>query len=420
MKRLLLPLVTSTIFLYSCYEEDPIAQSNEVQFTFDALESTELPENISVELSIQEASGATLTKNVTFTRSGNSYSGHPVRLKPGTYTVNDFLIVDQPLSAELALDKHFAVSGEGTHAISMGKLQLKKSGKNNLQIVVYTHDGPKKRLTDAKLTLYNETGGETYEYLLSARTNRIEFKGNPEDYYYIVIEKEGYVQYYSIFSYNWLESKKIEVTLQELNQPGTITFQPGSTCFLMQLEVMGQGSVTIDWGQGAIEVIKFDIDSEDATGNAIIYRENCYAISLPPAQISGDVHLIKGITFENSADAIDAQYASGLQKLVLIDPYMPLLDLTSNTELRTLSIMGGYMGPITLPQQHAIQSLTISPGYGWPSTEQVDYIIDNIYTNAVTRDLRGGSIALNGASVSQQTATKLSELVMSYSWTLQY
>lgn len=419
MKRLLLPLVISSIFLYSCHEEYPIGQSNEVQFTFDAGESTELPENISIELSFQEAGGAAITKNVTFTRSGNSYTSHPVSMQPGNYTLNNFLIVDQSLSADLALDKHFAVSGERTRAVSMGRLQLKKNGKNNLQLVVYTHDGPKKKLTDAKLTLYNEMG-ETYEYLLSARTNRIEFKGNPEDYYYIIIEKEGYVQYFSYFSYNWLESKKIEVTLQELNQPGTITFQPSSTCFLMQLEVMGQGSVTLDWGQGEIEVIKFDIDSEDATGNAIIYRENCYAISLPPAQISGDVHLIKGITFENSADALDAQNASGLQKLVLIDPYMSLLDLTSNTELRTLSIMGGSMGPITLPQQHAIQSLTISPGYEWPSTEQVDYIIDNIYTNAVTRNLTGGSITLNGAPVSPQTATKLSELVTSYSWTLQY
>jgi len=419
MKRLLIPLVISNIFLYSCHEEYPIAQSNDVRFTFDAAESAELPENISVELSFQEASGATLTKNVTLARSGNSYTSQPVPMQPGNYTLNNVLIADQLLSADLALDNHFTVSGAGTRAVSMGRLQLKKNGKNNLQFTVYTHDGPKKKLTDAKLTMYNEAG-ETYEYQLSARTNRIEFNGNPEDYYYILIEKEGYVQYYSIFAYKWLESKKYEVTLQKLNQPGTIAFEPGSTCFLMQVEVMGRGSVTLDWGQGEIEVIKFDIDPEDSTGNAIIYRENCYAISLPPAQISGDVHLIKGITFENSADALDVQYASGLQKLVLIDPYMPQLDLTGNTELRTLSITGGYMGPITLPQQHAIQSLTISPGYNWPSAEQIDYLIDNIYTNAVTRNIRGGSIALNGASMSPQTATKLSELVNSYSWTVQY
>jgi hypothetical protein len=419
MNRLLLPLVIAGIFLYSCQEEYPIVQSNQVQFTFDAAEGAELPENISVELRFQEASGAAITKNISFTRSGNSYTSRPVSLEPGTYTLNNFLIVDQSLSANLTLDKHFAISGEGTRAVSMGRLQLKENGKNNLLFAVYTHDGPKKKLTDAKLTFYNEMG-ETYEYMLSARTNRIEFKGNPEGDYYIIIEKEGYVQYYSVFSYSWLESKRFEVTLQELNQPGTITFQPSSTCFMMQLEVMGQGSVTLDWGQGEIEVIKFDIDPEDSTGTAIIYRENCYAISLPPAQISGDVHLIKGITFESTADALDVEYASGLQKLVLTDPYMPLLDLTNNTELRTLSIVGGYMGPITLPQQHAIQSLTISPGYNWPSTEQVDYLISNIYTNAVTRNITGGSIALNGAPVSQQTAMKLSELVNSYGWTVQY
>lgn len=419
MKRLILPLVISSIVLCSsCHEEAPIAETNEVQFTFDASGSAELSEKISIELSFQEASGAAMTKNITFTRSGNSYTSHPVSMQPGNYTLNHFLIVDQPLSADLSLYKHFAISREGTRAVSVGKVQLKNS-KRDLQVAIYTHDGPKRKLTDATLTIFNETG-ETYEYLLSARKNRIQFNGNPEDFYYITVEKEGYVQYYNFFSYTWLESKQFEVTLQKLNQPGTVTFQPSATCFLMQLEVMGRGSVTFDWGQGEIEVIKFDLDAEDATGNGTIYRETCYAIALPPAQISGDVHLIKGITFENSADALDVQNASRLQKLVLIDPYMPLLDLTANTELLTLSIMGGYMGPITLPQQHALQSFTISPGYNWPSTDQVDYFIDNIYTNAVSRNIRGGSIALNGSPVSPQTDIKLSELVNDYGWTLQY
>jgi hypothetical protein len=120
---------------------------------------------------------------------------------------------------------------------------------------------------------------------------------------------------------------------------------------------------------------------------------------------------------------LDPEYASGLQMLSFNGGEIPVLDLKNNSELRSLSFVSTYVGEITLPQQHAITSLSIEPitdWTQWPSATQVDYMIDNIHTNAVAGNYRSGYIGLGASPVSAQSAELLDELRIDYGWGVDY
>jgi hypothetical protein len=424
MKRLLLLLTFAVGFLNSCQDEEQLSGTEAVQFSLaiagDSDQSmTDFPDEFSGRVTMQSTGGKTIVTNVTFTRSGDNYFSNAVTLPSGKYHVKEIVSENEKV-AGIALLQDFVISNSAQKTVTVGHAALQS--KTPLLIAVYADEDGKMQLTNAKLSIYNEDG-EYYEYDLSAKTNHIAFKGDPTQSYSIKIEKEGYETYLNTFVYNGLEKKRLEITLQQrVIEPGlAVTFQPSATYFSMWLQFTGKGTVVLDWGKGEPEVINFDVDPERETETAYRYRDQTYALSIPPARITGDIELLVGIAFESDVDALNVYYATNLQELSFNETDLPVLDLSLNHELRALGFNLTSIGLLTLPQDHAIKFLSITPGYdGWPSVAELDYIIDNIYANAVAGGRYDGYISLGGATVSEQAVADLTNLQNIYGWEIQY
>jgi hypothetical protein len=188
----------------------------------------------------------------------------------------------------------------------------------------------------------------------------------------------------------------------------------------MWLEVMGKGSLVLDWGKGEKEVLEFDVDPENMTATGYFAREQCYALWIPAARITGDVHLLTGIFFESDVDALNTDHATNLHSLALTYTDLSTLKLDLNSELTALNFTESQIGQIIFPQQHGIRELVFrrAEWSTWPTVADLDYIIDNIHMNAVAENIRDGYVILDGSPVSAETASKLMGLQNSYGWSI--
>jgi hypothetical protein len=418
------------ILITGCDYEKPITTQTQVQFTigsasFDESPVKDLPDNFSVDLRLASGNGEARLKNIIFRKAGNDYISHPIEMRPGDYEIKEFLILSENLTGVPGLVDAFRVDRNVT-SVFIGDVAAKLKHGQPLSIAVNVQENGKEKLTDAIASIYTSEGEFFEGYQLSARINRIAFTGDPDAIYELIIEKEGYWPSSTFFVYNELEKKRMEIGLSaNVLEPGpAITFQPSATVFYMQLQFMGTGSVVLDWQNGhEKETIEFNVDPENEAGTAFFPREMSYAVSIPTARITGDVHLLKGIYFDADANGLDARYATGLQILVFTGGEINHLDLAANNQLTSLRFNGMYyIGEVILPQQHLISSLQISMNsYDiFPSESQLNYIIDNIHANAITQNIGSGSIMLSGVNVAEQSVSKLIELQSDYGWSVSY
>ena len=195
-----------------------------------------------------------------------------------------------------------------------------------------------------------------------------------------------------------------------------ITFQPSATVFNMWLELTGKGTITLDWGQGDVDIMDFDVDPENATATAFRVRDQSYSTSIPPAKITGDVHLVVGLNFEAAVSALNTESAPALALLAFLHADIPVLNLSTNHALTMLTFDNSTIGELILPEQHKITYLSIAPSAFWPGTEQVDYIVSNIYLNTVAETLNNGTLALSNSPVSEESGIMLQDLENTYGW----
>ncbi len=431
MKRLLPLIPTFGIFIVnSCQEEETLPTKEQVRFTVDITNdgtnngraSNHFPDQVLAQISMSSSNGQSVLSNetITFTKTGDNYTSDLLTLSSGDYILTDFIVQNNTLEAIPTSHYNFEVRRGETEKISFGTA-VRTKGAYSMEIKVYTEEEGKTKLTDATAYIFGEDG-ESFEYKLSAKANHIAFRGDPNASYSIEIRKAGYEPYINTFIYNQLEKKHLVVTLQEKSTEPEIavTFKPSATYFSLWLQFTGTGTVTLDWGNGDVEVMDFDVDPEDATGTAYRFRDQTYATSIPPAKITGDIHLLVSIYFEGAVDAINTEYAVNLSELSFTDADIPLLNLSVNSELTFLAFNNATIGEMILPQQHAINFLSIQQSPFWPSAEHLDYIISNIYVNTVAANINNGSIFLNGSPVSGETATMLADLQNTYGWLITY
>ena len=124
--------------------------------------------------------------------------------------------------------------------------------------------------------------------------------------------------------------------------------------------------------------------------------------------------------FEDAVDALNADYATALTDLHFTNADIPKLNLSLNHELQVLVFDNATIHELILPQDHAIRTLAITASELWPNTQQVDYVISNIYANSVAGSRFDGSATLYNCPISTESARMLEELRTSYRWDVQY
>jgi hypothetical protein len=158
-----------------------------------------------------------------------------------------------------------------------------------------------------------------------------------------------------------------------------------------QFYMKGSGSITINWGDGAISTHQFT-DSWDTFTHGYASTGE-FAIS-----ITGD---LKNITYFDtyygmgSFNAINFKRLMNLEEVSIgLTESSRTLDFSRNIKLSRLSLAGMQdLETVILPKRHNISTITIDGPFNFDATD-IDGIIENIYNNAVAKNITGGMFTL--------------------------
>ena len=158
-----------------------------------------------------------------------------------------------------------------------------------------------------------------------------------------------------------------------------------------QFYMKGSGSITIHWGDGSSSVHQFT-DSWDTFSHGYATSSE-YTIA-----ITGD---IKNITYFDTYYGMGAFNAINFKRLAALEEISigltessSEIDLTHNTKLKVVALAGmQQLEKLILPKHHNISHIYLDGPFKFDS-EDVDGIIDNIYANAVAKNITGGRITL--------------------------
>ena len=447
------------LLFYSCTQDEPIAPAiRTVQFTFALNENhaTELPAGCTALLTITTPSGSPVLTDheVGIKEVDNTFITEPLQLTSGEYLLSEFMVVyedaavfvtpkaasefsrqvSKPLSYELSLRENRVVplevlDAKNKTAEKFGYRTLKVQKSAQWKIMVFTRENGV--LTRSRAWHYLRVPGIAYGGELQAQLNIVPFSGDPQLTYELIVEKAGYVTYSTDFVYNDIKgkgNKPFKVILDRVPNENKFTITPPMSPggdFTFELGLVGTGSLTVDWADGTVETINFAPDPASPEPNtSYVTASHIYeASTVPPlgAQISvtGDLDQIFFLeTISVYATDIDTRNLTGLKEVTLYGlPINGLLDLSSNSELQSVTLEGTYAWEIRLPESHNISEVRLSDLDGALSQAVVDMFIENIYNNAIANDIRDGTFTiLRPFSLSATSAQRLQQLVEDYGW----
>ena len=459
MKRLihLSPFLLAFFVLQSCSQEEPIAPTTQtVQFTFalDANHTAALPAGSEVVLTITTPSGSPVLIDhpVGIEAVDDGFITEPIKLAPSQYMLTQFMVVhgdaalyvtpkaasefskdvSTPLSYALSLDDDTIVPlqvvetrNETAEKFGYRTFTLKKS--TQWKIMVFTREDG--QLTASAAWSYLIATGIAYGAQLEPGMNTLPFNGDPQQTYRLVVQKAGYVTYSADFVYNDIRgngNKPFKIILDRVPDENTFTITPPKAEgeFTFELGLKGSGSLNIDWGDGTIETINFAPDPSSPVADAS-YIQPSHQYGLPNSHeafqvsVSGDLDQIFSLeTISVYASDIDLRNLSGLKTVTLYGlPINGLLDLSSNSQLQSLTLEATYAWEIRLPESHEINDVRLSDLDGILSQAVVDMFIENIYNNAIAKNITSGTMTiLLPVPLSTESAQKVQELVDNYGW----
>ena len=437
-----------------------------VHFTFSAndpsddgrAKDTELPEGSRLKVSIQTSDGTPVFTDheLEVMKAGDSYMTDPVELMPGDYSLTDFMIVNNgellyatpkagsPLAAFVAnpVPYDFTVAGNGVANVSMQVIDGREYAPEEFGYVSFTANVVNLlsvsafRTQDGQTTLTEATAelrqGKMLvkTFSLEASVNTIGFEGEPDAEYTLTVytAEEARVTKFNFKALKEeLGTQPLKLTLAPaliLTQESHFTEGEGwEDPFELTLAGEG-GALNVNWGDGSVE-----------TGTLPYHGSHQYTDGDYTAIIMGDIHQITdlwGFAYETHMTAI-----RGLTNLTGLRTYNPSwglvpihVDLSGCENLETIFIekLGGPYEPIDLrtdfklPGQHFINDFVFyAPGLLETreeiTAEELAVMVDNIYNNATTRNIRDGRLIVTPVSdPSPETQHLLDILQNDYGW----
>jgi hypothetical protein len=414
MKKLF-SLGFSLIFLFlllqSCSEDNSVSlvkSTTKIAFTVDA--SISVSQQLSdhqLIISVEDLNGNEIfsDRKLSFRMENGIYVSEDLNLPPGEYRVTDLridqeqkTILDVPWKGDEAahqshLPYRFTVSPSATTALNFS-LKAAKKNHQKFKIAAYIQGSAGLEITSATA---NITQGDSVlaTYELYADVNNLNFNLDPNTEYVIVVSKPGYSSYTQPFVYNEIGKKPLRVTLVPLPEGMTMTGTPVEYNGGYRFQFMiwsDSGTVTVDWGDGTSEPFTFSEENHvhQFYKDSPIQQE--YSITM-----TGDLDQISEFAqdFHGSISEINFKPLTGIQQIHLAFHPVVSLDFSENTNLRFLYFYGmTSLTSFILPTDHFINDFNIG-GDTALSAEQVDAAIDNIYTNAIAKDINDGMISIS-------------------------
>jgi len=372
----------ATTFL-QCTEHEDGPGMEKVQFTFNVkdvaaggrVQLAQAPDALL--LSLERSSGERVLskKKITLLRAGDAFMTEPIDLPPGQYDITEFLLVageadvlfltplknsrlakviNHPLPYPITVSKNKIANIE-MEVIGIGEGEPEDFGYtsffvntiNPLRLSVIIPQGNGSTLTGAQAWIVE--GNDTVKsYNLGATINFVGFPGDPQVPRKLIVSKPGYNTFTQAFVYTELIASldgnpwKINLVKSVFTLTPYINPGPDNTPFSITLR--GEGSATIDWGDGTVE--------DHPLGDYAI--NHAYAAGTSATiHITGDLDKITFVGFTDSD--LTRVNVAGLRALETMyfasgAPHGPAeIDFTYNAQLRN----------VVLPSVHDLEKVIL-------------------------------------------------------------
>ncbi|MEO7992029.1 MAG: hypothetical protein ABI663_20930 [Chryseolinea sp.] len=462
-KSVMLFSVLLLLFIFQrCNPDEDVAPSAKTKVTFDfsspgdinGRKKTDISESTTLVVSIETSTGESVLSHhsLTLLSFGDGYVTEPIDLFPGNYVITDFMLVDNSDvlfvtphtgSSLAALVKHplpygFRVERNKLHTINMQVVEVEEHGPEDfgyasfhidvvrpLPFAVFTM-GKTIKLTSAKAYLLKDA--DTVEvYSLGAKVNILSFKHDPHETYRLVIQKDGYAAFSKTFVYDELIAEMNGHPLNAYLQPAltmTLSVNPfaegypnNSGYVTFRLSASSDANVTIDWGDGVIQQLPIDA-SVYYTTVWHVYNNGSYYIG-----ITGDLEKITDysiLDLERAKLKINFDNLSELKVVNLLwaGNNIDVLDIRKNKKIEHI-VFGG--NTLLLPDESNLRIVVV---FGEGIVPSLDYIIDNVYTNTVNKNIFDGSLEIDDhpdsgnpiGNPSDESRWKIEQLTTLYGW----
>jgi len=259
--------------------------------------------------------------------------------------------------------------------------------------------------------------GSGIGYNLKPEMNFIEYNGDPNYEWELIVSKPGFSNFSTKFVFNETE-EPFKVVLESLTKANSFTLAPAGSlgAFEFNISFKGTGSILLNWGDGSTETLEFSPD-DPITGISSGTISHDYSVIPRVISISGDLDKIVSYTDSPYYLAfINVTSLSELTELALESATLDILDLTKNSKLTSLTLTTTSIHDLRL--NNSILT-TVSMDH-FVSQDTPNKVVEEVYKNTVANNISDGTFTYSNGDVplTDYALQLLEELQNSYGWEL--
>ena len=436
MKAAIVKFMAVTVIavaMIGCAEDAAVNTTDDpLQLNFKISENPDLsslPAETSLMISMESASGEPVfsLEKIPFSKSDKGFTTGGLNVKPGDYILTEVMLVDaqgkiiytipysdSPLKEAVTapLGINVTVTPNAPALVSNEVLHVSKHKPadfglasfrtgNSFQLMV-SEEGSGKPVSATAVVLDEQ---DTIASLtLPAKKSRISFGGDLDKTYKLVITKEASAPYVTEFNLGeWATTYRNKAAKVSLAPAFTMTAKAAANPEYPFYFYIGgtEAELSINWGDGEVQ----EITLNDAHGEEITHAYA--AAGSYPITITGDLDkIVHFYSFYDGSVFSDIQFRhlTNLKELLYgLTAGPATLDLSHNDQLETAMLPGlRDLQTLILPETHSLKFLEVD-GDNMLDSEDIDAIINNIYTNASARNLREGVLGLRASWAQEES-----------------
>jgi hypothetical protein len=343
MKNALILLIAAS-FALGCAHEDQMPIKGKVQFAVAPVAESSsggrvmshpFPDGAYISLSIETATGTSVysLERIDLIQLGSGYVTVPLELTEGSYRVTDFFVMSEggdvlyatpkegsPLAGLVAdpLPINFSIAADGILNLHVQVVDVNQQSPEDFGYVsfgvevvggdyavsLFIDEGDGLSFTSGKLELY-QGNDLIHSQELKAKVNQVNFKGDSDATYTLLVKKEGYT------------IKKKEYVLHELidelnGKPLSLVLEPAFTIMVKHHDMFDDNlpmtfnlsligvpgapyKIKIDWGDGTVQSIEDNFRTDNGWSPTQFYL-HYYAADLAGERsvinITGDLSYV--------------------------------------------------------------------------------------------------------------------------------
>ena len=442
-----------SILLQACRDDENLSPGEKIQFSFDFKSIAtaggragppDLMPGTFLQISMVTHTGEVIFDHtkIELLMKDDLYCSAPLALAPGEYKITDFMLVNSHAEVEYVTPRHgsaiannmvshplpfsLTVSKNKTLNIAIEIVDVRNSDPEDfgytsfyttqaegipLQIGILTGDDPTYTEAEAFIIQDKDT---IHTYSLEASINTIYCTAEPGLPCTLAVVKDGYALYTREFNITdllqELDHKPLSITLKPAL---TLIKLPDSTNLTLDFEVKGRRSFTVNWGDGSTTTFTPDHHRADLSHHYA--HKGKYFIS-----ITGDLGSITKLYSHYGTSGFERLTLIHLQALEVLGfvavEGLSFIDFSQNSNLSNVSFENCHIKGFDASKNTKLSSIHLW-GCTAMSTGSIDTIINDVYNNVVSNNLRNGKFLLHNTNQpSQKSVAKLKDLKRIYNW----